>query len=79
MNDLSEVFFIFLVSGILTWLGLVTRYCYKTKCKLIECCGIQIIRDVEGEEKEDDLRRRMDSSSTISIMRNTPSNQPIQL
>ena len=68
MTELTEVFYIFFVSSVLAFFGVVTRYCYKTKCKKIECCGIHIIRDVE-EERDDELnnRRRENSSSTITI------------
>ena len=65
MTELTEVFFIFFVSSVLAFFGVVTRYCYKTKCKRIECCGIHIIRDVEEEREEE--RRRENSSSTITI------------
>ena len=28
---------------------------YKSKCRSIKCCGCEIIRDVEGEERIDEL------------------------
>jgi hypothetical protein len=51
-TELSEVFWISFITASITFLGLVARLCYKSKCKNIECCCIKIIRDVETEEKE---------------------------
>ena len=50
---LSEIFwnsFLVTVSGLL--LAIIAA-CYKSKCRNIKCCGIEIDRDVEGEEKID--------------------------
>jgi hypothetical protein len=51
-TGLSEVFWISFITASITFLGVVARLCYKSKCKNIECCCIKIIRDVETEEKE---------------------------
>ena len=29
---------------------------YKSKCKEIECCCLRIVRDVQGEEKFDEMQ-----------------------
>ena len=29
--------------------------CYKSKCRSIKCCGCEVDRDVEAEEKFDEL------------------------
>ena len=34
----------------------LARICYKSKCKNIKFCGLEIERDVVIEEKEDELR-----------------------
>jgi hypothetical protein len=52
MTTLSEVFWISFITASITFLGVVARLCYKSKCKSVECCCIKIVRDVETEEKE---------------------------
>lgn len=50
---LSEVFLTFLVSSFIGCvLGIVT-FCYRSKCRECNLCGIKIVRDVEIELKED--------------------------
>lgn len=52
---LSEIFW---NSLLITSSGLflaVIAACYKSKCRTIRCCGIEIDRDVEGEEKIDEI------------------------
>ena len=54
---LSEIFwnsFLVTASGLL--LAIIAA-CYKSKCRNIKCCGIEIDRDVEGEEKIDTLEQ----------------------
>jgi len=51
---LSEIFWTFLVTSILGCMLATTRMLYKSKCRSVECCGLKIIRDVEGEEKIDE-------------------------
>ena len=52
---LSEIFYnslMITVSGLaLALIGV----CYKSKCRTIRCCGLEIERDVEGEEKIDEI------------------------
>jgi hypothetical protein len=53
---LSEVFW---VAFITTITGMVIKLCsmaYKSKCKVIDCCCIKIIRDTDAEEKEEEFR-----------------------
>jgi len=53
--ELSEVFwisFITITSGLVLKCG---SMCYKSKCKEVSFFGIKIIRDTEGELKEDEL------------------------
>jgi len=54
---LSEIFwttFVTTMSGLI--LAMIAA-CYKSKCKYIKCCGLEIDRDVEGEEKIDKLEK----------------------
>ena len=57
-----ELFYIFLVSGILTWLGIITRYCYKSKCRQIDCWCIHCLRDIDADNEN----RRNNSGSSYN-------------
>jgi len=51
----NAVFWSFVItSGIGCLLGF-TKIIYKSKCKSCKCCGCELVRDVEGEEKIDVL------------------------
>lgn len=52
---LSEVFFTFLITSVIGCLMGMVRMLYKSKCKTLECFGMKIERDVESEEKIDEL------------------------
>ena len=52
---LSESFYFYLVSTISSFLIVGLGFCYKSKCKNIKCCGIEVDRDVEIEQKEDEI------------------------
>jgi hypothetical protein len=53
---LSESFYFYLVSTISSFLIVGLGFCYKSKCKIIKCCGIiEVDRDVDVEQKEDEL------------------------
>lgn len=53
---LTEGFFIFLVTSVITCSLAVCRMLYKSKCRTIDCCGIKIVRDVRAEEHLDGTR-----------------------
>ena len=65
---LSEVFLTSLYVSGFAFLGGVLTVLYKSKCKTVKCCCIEIDRDVEGEEKidEHELARRDNSPETIA-------------
>lgn len=50
------------VTASMTLIGALLALLYKSKCTRIRCCGIEIDRDVAGEEKldEEELRHRND-------------------
>jgi hypothetical protein len=52
-QELSEVFWSFLITSVIGLLLGVGRICYKSKCKSVDCCCIKVIRDVEIEREED--------------------------
>ena len=49
-QELSEVFWSFLISSCVGLLLAVCRLMYKSKCKEVNFCCIKIVRDVAGEE-----------------------------
>jgi len=54
---LSEIFWSFLITSIIGCGLALSRLCYKSKCSSIEVSyrGIKIIRDVDNEEKLDEI------------------------
>jgi hypothetical protein len=59
---ISEGFLAMVVASGMTLVGALLALLYKSKCTRIRCCGIEIDRDVAGEEKldEEELRHRND-------------------
>ena len=58
----------FYLSGLTILMGgiaLIVRFCYKSKCKEVTCGCIRIIRDIETEEREDNLERQQPMTPTI--------------
>lgn len=55
---LSEIFWSFLITSIIGCGLALSRLCYKSKCSSIEVSykGIKIIRDINNEEKIDELQ-----------------------
>jgi hypothetical protein len=52
---LSETFWSIFVGLGFTFLGLTIKACLRSKCDNIEFCGIKIHRNVEIEEKIDEM------------------------
>ena len=52
---LSEVFYTFLITSVIGCIMGILRMIYKSKCKRCSWCGIVIERDIEAEEKIDEL------------------------
>lgn len=51
----TETFYMFLVTSGIGFLLAIMKGVYKSKCKEVSCCCIKIVRDVEAEEKIDEL------------------------
>ena len=51
----DDTFFLTLAGIITGCITLSIRFCYRSKCKTFDCLGIHIVRDVDGEEKIDEL------------------------
>jgi len=60
---LSESFYYYLVSTVSSILIVILGFMYKSKCKIIKCCGcVEVDRDVEVEQKEDELEFNRNTS-----------------
>jgi len=57
MTQLSEVFYVCLVTTISALIIKLASLCFKSKCKECELCGgrIRIVRDVEIEERQSEF------------------------
>ena len=56
-NQFGGAFWITITGVILGFLGTMTAFCLKSKCKECRVCwgAINIVRDIEGEIKEETL------------------------
>jgi ABC-type amino acid transport system permease subunit len=52
-QELSEVFYTFLITSVIGLMLGIGRICYKSKCSTIDLCCVKIIRNVDAEVKED--------------------------
>lgn len=52
---LSEVFWVAFIGTISGCIIKLASMAYKSKCKEVSCCCMKIIRDIEAEEREDEL------------------------
>jgi hypothetical protein len=59
MSNWMEIYddtFWLTLSGILVGVcGLSLRMCYKSKCRIIDCFGLHIVRDIDNEAVIDEL------------------------
>lgn len=55
MNDNYTMILLFIGSGT-TILTLILAACYKSKCKRINCCGMEVERDIVSEIRQDSNR-----------------------
>ena len=51
----DAVFFSFLITSVIGCILGVSKMIYKSKCRSCSCCGMKLERDVEGEERIDEL------------------------
>jgi hypothetical protein len=57
MTQLSEVFYVCLVTTVSALILKLASLCFKSKCSSCELCGgrIRIVRDVEVEERQSEF------------------------
>lgn len=63
MVSFTEIFWTFFITSSIAFLLALSRQLYKSKCKILKCCGCELIRDVEAEEKIDELELERHRSS----------------
>ena len=62
-DGVNGLFFLSVLTLICGGCGLAIRYCYRSKCKNFECCGVKVTRDVETEKEEDMMVNTMVNKS----------------
>jgi len=50
---LTEMFYTFVITTAAGSLLAIMKMCYKSKCSVIRCCGLEIDRNVDDETKMD--------------------------
>jgi hypothetical protein len=63
-QELSEVFYTFLITSAIGLLLAIAKLCYKSKCKEVNFCCIKIVRDTEGEEKIDEQQQVIQNNNS---------------
>lgn len=64
--EFSEVFWSLFLTTSVGFILAIGRMCYKSKCSSIELCCIKIIRNIEMEEKEDELEMKIKAEKSES-------------
>lgn len=67
MSCCSEIFYNSLMITASGLLVLIIGTCYKSKCRYIKCCGIEIERDTQAEEEIDEmeLQQRQEHKNNV--------------
>jgi len=52
-QELSEVFYTFLITSVIAFILGLGKLCYKSKCSEINFCCFRVVRNVEIELRED--------------------------
>ena len=74
MDSDQQIFWTFFITTMCGFLLALGRQMYKSKCREIDICCIHIKRDVETEEKIDEIQiqRPQSASSTQNDLEFTP-------
>jgi hypothetical protein len=51
----TEVFLTFITTSLIGMILAISAVCYKSKCSEVNFCGLKIIRNVEIEDRIDEL------------------------
>jgi len=60
---LSEIYWSFFTTSIISFLIVVIRFGYKSKCEKVECCCIKITRNTTNEIEVDEMEMQRQKSS----------------
>jgi len=60
---LSEIYWSFFTTSVISFLIIIIRFGYKSKCKSVDCCCMKIVRDTENEEKLDEISMKNKTDS----------------
>jgi hypothetical protein len=63
---LTEVFLSFAITTFVSCILAITALLYRSKCQEVSCCGLKVIRNVELEEKIDELNIERHTEETKS-------------
>jgi len=66
MKSNEQIFWTFFLTTMCGFLLALGRQMYKSKCKEIHCCCVHIVRDVESEEKIDEIQMHQQPQSQTS-------------
>lgn len=64
MQELSEIFYTFLITSIIGCLLAAIKMAYKSKCEEVNFCCIRVKRNVEIEFKEDIENKKINDDSS---------------
>ena len=62
--ELTEVFLTFVISSGVGLILAVLKMCYKSKCSSIQLGCIKIVRNVDVEEREDEIEMKKEADKT---------------
>ena len=52
-QEMSEVFYTFLITSVIGLMLAIGKMCYKSKCSQIDICCIKVTRNIDAEVRED--------------------------
>jgi len=55
MVSMTEIFWVGFYTSMIGFILALSRQIYKSKCQSFKCCGMELLRDTQAEEKIDEL------------------------
>jgi Flp pilus assembly protein protease CpaA len=65
MTNLSEVFYVMLVTTVAGLILKLASLCFKSRCKTCKLCCLEIVRDTEAEEREREFELTHKQTSSL--------------
>ena len=56
ITGINGNFFLWLATIVCGSVGLMIRFCYKSKCRNVDLCCLKVVRDIDVEQKTDIVR-----------------------